>query len=60
MTELFVNQQGSTLLSQITQAEKHNHTREREGERERGFTGKVITFAFVYIVTANVWRFLSA
>lgn len=31
----------------------------REGESERGFTGKVITFTFVYIATANVWLFLS-
>ncbi len=60
MTELFVNQHGSTLLSQITQAGKHNHTRVQEGERERSFTGKVITFAFIYIVTANVWLVLSA
>lgn len=55
---MFGNQLSSTLLQLITQAEKHNHTRVWE-RRGGGHAGKVITFTFVYLVTANVWRFLQ-
>ena len=57
VAELFVNQHSSTLFSQITQAEKYNHLRVHEGEKELGSTSKVITFTFVYLVTANVLLF---
>lgn len=66
ITGLFVNPRSGMLPSPITRAEKHNHARvreEEEGEEEtakRGFTGKVITFTMVYMVTANVRLFLSA